>query len=67
MKTQRELGFVGNGPDDTLGNMDEARVQRVIDQIRDAGIDVPADLTVADIFTNEFIDPSDRVVAMTAG
>ena len=25
--TQRELGLVGNGPDDTLGNMDEARVQ----------------------------------------
>ena len=44
--TQRDLGFVGNGPDDTLGNMDEARVQGVIDQIRDAGIKVPADLTV---------------------
>ena len=56
--TQRELGFVGNGPDDTLGNMDVDRVQGVLDQIRDAGLDVPEDLTVADLVTNEFIDPS---------
>ncbi len=58
VNTQRERGYVGNGPDDTLGNMDEARVQRVIDQIRDAGLDVPEDLAVADIITNEFIDPA---------
>ena len=58
METQRELGFVGNGPDDTLGNMDEARIQGVIDQIRDAGLEVPEDLAAADLFTNEFIDPS---------
>jgi hypothetical protein len=57
VETQRELGFVGNGPDDTLGNMDEARVQGVIDQIRDAGLPVPADLTAAEVVTNEFIDP----------
>ena len=56
--TQRELGYVGNGPDDTLGNMDEDRVQGVLDQIRDAGLDVPEDLTVADLVTNEFVDPS---------
>ena len=58
VETQRELGLVGNGPDETLGNMDEARIQRVIDQIRDAGLDVPEDLTAADLFTNEFIDDS---------
>ena len=59
VKTQVELGFVGNGDDDTLGNMDEARIQKVIDQIRDdAGLDVPADLVASDLFTNEFIDPS---------
>ena len=58
VETQRELGLVGNGPDDTLGNMDESRIQTVIDQIRDdAGLDVPADLVAADLFTNEFIDP----------
>ena len=58
VETQKELGLVGNGPDDTLGNMDEARIQGVIDQIRDAGLDVPDDLVAADIFTNEFIDES---------
>jgi hypothetical protein len=59
VQTQKDLGLVGNGPDDTLGNMDEARIQTVIDQIRDdAGLDVPDDLVAADVFTNEFIDPN---------
>ncbi|CAN5839769.1 MAG: ABC transporter substrate-binding protein [Ilumatobacteraceae bacterium] len=57
VRTQRELGFVGNGPDDTLGNMDEERVQGVIDQIRDAGLEVPEDLVASDLVTNEFVDP----------
>ena len=57
VQTQKELGFVGNGPDDTLGNMDEARIQGVIDKIRDAGpTTCPADLVATDLFTNEFID-----------
>jgi hypothetical protein len=56
VETQLELGLVGNGSDGTLGNMDEARVQKVIDDIRDAGMDIPEDLTAADMFTNEFID-----------
>ena len=30
--TQKELGLVGNGPDETIGNMEEERIQRVIDQ-----------------------------------
>ena len=59
VKTQRELGLVGNGPDDTLGNMEEDRIQTVIDQIRDdAKLDVPKDLVASDLFTNEFIDPN---------
>jgi hypothetical protein len=59
VQTQKDLGLVGNGNDDTLGNMDEARIQTVIDQIRDdAGLDVPDDLVAADVFTNEFIDPN---------
>jgi len=58
-EVQAEQGLVGNGPDGTVGNMDEARIQGVIDQIRDdAGLDVPADLVAADLFTNEFIDES---------
>jgi hypothetical protein len=57
--TQRELGLVGNGPDDTLGNMEEDRIQTVIDQIRDdAGIAIADGLVAADLFTNEFIDES---------
>jgi hypothetical protein len=58
VQTQKELGLVGNGPDDTLGNMEEDRIQGAIDQIRDAGLDVPEDLEASDIFTNEFIDES---------
>lgn len=58
VQTQRDEGFVGNGPDDTLGNMEAERIQTVIDQIRDdAGLQVPEDLEAADLFTNEFIDP----------
>ena len=56
VETQRDLGIIGNGPDGTLGNFDEQRVQRVIDQISDAGLDVPEDLTAADLVTNEFVD-----------
>ncbi len=55
---QLELGLVGNGPDDTVGNMDEARIQGMIDKITAAGLDVPEGLTPADIYTNEFIDMS---------
>jgi hypothetical protein len=59
VETQVALGLVGNGPDDTLGNIDEARVQTVIDQMRDdAGLDVPDGLVAADLFTNDFIDPN---------
>ena len=54
--TQQELGIIGNGPDGTLGNFDEDRVQGVIEQIRDAGLEVPEDLTVDDLVTNEFVD-----------
>jgi hypothetical protein len=54
--TQVELGLVGNGPDATLGNMELDRVQTVIDQMTDAGMDVMEGLTADDIVTNEFID-----------
>ena len=54
--TQLELGLVGNGPDNTLGNFDEARVQEMLDIMREAGAEVPAELTPAEMFTNEFID-----------
>ena len=56
--TQLEEGYAANGPDATVGNMDEARLQQVIDAMRTAEMDLPAELTVADLMTNEFIDPS---------
>ena len=55
---QKELGLIGNGPDATLGNFDLARVQTAIDQMKDAGFEVPATLTAETIVTNEYIDPS---------
>jgi hypothetical protein len=58
VETQLELGLVGNGPDSTLGNFDEARVDEMLTILRDAGADVTDDLTAAEMFTNEFIDES---------
>jgi len=58
VQTQFELGLTGNGPDETIGNMDEARVATVLDQVRAAGLDVPDDLEAANVFTNDFIDES---------
>ncbi|MDE0232731.1 MAG: ABC transporter substrate-binding protein, partial [bacterium] len=58
-----ELGLIGNGPNDTLGDFDIGRVNEVIDLL--AEIYVPQDVatydpnvTATDIVTNEFIDPS---------
>jgi hypothetical protein len=58
VQTQAELGLTGNGDDDTLGNMDAARVDTLLQQMRDAGMNVPEDLTADDLLTNQFIDPS---------
>lgn len=57
-----DLGLVGNGPDETLGNFDMARVDETIDLLRPIfaarDTEVPDDLAAADIVTNDFIDPS---------
>jgi hypothetical protein len=56
-----KLDIVGNGPDQTLGNFDMARVQRIIDittPISTTQRKPPkAGLKPEDIATNEFIDP----------
>jgi hypothetical protein len=57
-RTQAELGLTGNGDDDTLGNLDGARIDGVLTQMRDAGLEVPDDLTADQLYTNEFIDES---------
>lgn len=58
VSTQLELGLVGNGPDDTLGNFDIDRVDGVLDAMRNAEMDVDEDLAAEDLVTNRFIDTS---------
>ena len=68
VKTMRELGLVGNGPDRALGDFDHGRVQRVLDVV------VPIftaqkkplapGLRPEHLVTNDFIDPQ---VGLPAG
>ena len=58
VQTQKDLGLIGNGPDGIVGNMDEDRINEVIDKITAAGFDVTPGLRFEDIATNEFIDES---------
>jgi hypothetical protein len=57
-----DLGIVENGPDQTLGNFDMNRVQRMIDILKPVlerqGRPVQEDLKPEDLATNEFIDPA---------
>ena len=55
VQTQLELGLIGNGNNDTVGDMDQNRIQEVIDLMEIAGIDTN-EITPSDIFTNEYID-----------
>jgi hypothetical protein len=60
-KVMRDNGIVGNGPDETLGNFDRARVGRLMDIVRPvfarAGQPLPAGLSADDVVTNAYIDP----------
>ncbi len=56
--TALAIGNVGNGPDDIVGNMDDARMERVVQLLKDILEGVPQDIEASDIYTNEFIDPS---------
>jgi hypothetical protein len=58
VQTQVELGLTGNGSDDVIGNFDPARVDTLLQQVRDAGLEVPDELEATDLYTNEFIDDS---------
>ena len=57
VQTQQDLGLVGNGPDDTLGNFDLDRVQELIDHadadLHRAGHPPKACLTPVDLCTND--------------
>ncbi len=54
--------IIDNGPDKTLGNFDDAKLQGIIDILKPiqakAGNPIPDALKPSDIATNEFIDPS---------
>ncbi|WP_309709682.1 ABC transporter substrate-binding protein [Pseudolysinimonas sp.] len=63
VETQLGIGLVSNGHDDIVGNVDPERVQSLIDiatgmYADDAEKDIRTDLTVEDLFTDQFIDPS---------
>ncbi len=58
VQAQIDFGLVGNGPDDTVGNMEGDRIGKVLDDMRAAGMDLNPDLTADQLFTNEFIDTS---------
>jgi hypothetical protein len=62
VKTLKDLGLVGNGPDKTLGNMQNDRMQRMIDILTPIFAaqrkQIKAGLQPSDLYTNEFIDPS---------
>jgi len=55
---QLELGIIGNGPDDIVGNFDEARLERMLAQMRADGVEFRDDVVPSDLYTNEFIDES---------
>jgi hypothetical protein len=58
----RTTGIGGNGHDDTFGNFDPDRVEQLIEVtvpiFAERGIDVPDDLSVDDIVTNRYVDPT---------
>ncbi|MFI6219801.1 ABC transporter substrate-binding protein [Nocardia salmonicida] len=62
VKVQLAQKIVGNGPDNSLGDFDTARVDRVISAVtpilRKRGVEVPDGLAADAIVTNKFIDPT---------
>ena len=61
----KQYEIASNGSDDTLGNFDEARVDRMITIVSDIfaarGQQLPKGLKAADVVTNEFVDPAIRL------
>ena len=60
VEVQAELGLVGNGPDDTLGQHGRGPGPEIIDQLAPiyaaGGKPIKEGLTADDIVTNEYID-----------
>lgn len=55
-------GLIGNGEDGTIGNAEGTRIQDTIDIVvpilQEQGVEVNADITPEDMFTDQFLDPS---------
>jgi hypothetical protein len=62
VKTLKNLGLVSNGPDKTLGNIQDDRVKRMIDILTPIFASqhkpIKDGLKPADVYTNEFINPA---------
>ena len=62
VQQMKDLGIVGNGTNDTIGDHDEDRVAELIEKAvpvyEATGAELKADLKPEDIVTNEFIDTS---------
>lgn len=69
VKTLKDLGLVGNGPDKTLGNIQENRMQRMIDILTPILAaqrkTIKTGLKPSDLYTNQFINPSIGLTAAT--
>lgn len=61
-KAMKDDAIIGNGKDTTIGDFEEARVQRIISIVTPIfaaqKTPVKPGVTVSDLVTNEFIDPS---------
>ena len=62
-EAMRDLGLVTDGGNGYVGDMDTARIQRLIDRLApifvDQGVEgFDPDVAPEDVFTNEFLDPS---------
>ena len=59
VQAQRDFGLVGDGPDNTAGNMEASRFEKTLNDMLGAGMTgIDPDLTADQLFTNEFIDPN---------
>ena len=57
VQAQRDYGLVGDGPDNTAGNMEGSRYEKTLNDMRAAEMEgIDPDLTYDQLFTNEFID-----------
>ena len=59
VQAQRDFGLVGDGPDNTAGNMEGSRFEKTLNDMLGAGMTgIDPDLTADQLYTNEFIDPN---------